>query len=429
MFSPALKGNHEAGCFHDDIRPPKLALKKYQEATSFISISTDICTSLSTETYITVTAHFILPSFDLQACVLETKVFPERHTGLINKEKITEITDEFKVSNSVMSIVHDQAANIELCSRHLYDENGWLNMHCTAHCLQLCHQTGLDVRIIASLLTAAKKLVTHFKHSVVCSEELKRRCIQMEMKSFKVIQMCPTRWNSSYHMLERLDYLRWPITAVLSDPSVITASYHYLDLKAEQWDLCKQLIPVLKPFDVATTCLSYEENVSVSFVVPILHGLKESLQKDSASVELPAVKDFKEIVLSEIERTWDLTSPALTKLLVLSNIMDPRFKLKYIKTEKHEEVCAEMEKVPSDRDRDKDKEDTAAKPTVKKRKTVLDVLLGPESEEDNVLSPCDELDKYLLAPRDINPLHWWAKKFFVLSPKKCSPQKSGESTV
>ena len=60
----------------------KLALKKYLEATSFISISTDIWTSLSTEAYITVTAHFILPSFDLQACVLETKVFPERHTGL-----------------------------------------------------------------------------------------------------------------------------------------------------------------------------------------------------------------------------------------------------------------------------------------------------------------------------------------------------------
>ena len=40
------------------------------------------------------------------------------------------------------------------------------------------------------------------------------------------------------------------------------------------------------------------------------------------------MKDFKEIVLLEIERRWDLTSPALTKLLVLSGIMDPRFKLK-----------------------------------------------------------------------------------------------------
>ena len=142
------------------------------------------------------------------------------------------------------------------------------------------------------------------------------------------------------------------------------------------------------------------------------------------------MKDLKEIVLSEIERRWDLTSPVLTKLLVLSSIMDPRFKLKYIKTERHEEVCdtiiAEMEKVPSDQDRDKDKEDTAAEPTVKKRKTALDVLLGPESEEDDVLSPHDELDKYLaepLAPRDINSLHWWKEKppiYYRLSKVACS---------
>ena len=114
----------------------------------------------------------------------------------------------------------------------------------------------------------------------------------MEMKSFKVIQMGSTRWKS-YHMLERLDYLKWPITAVLSNPSVTTASYHYLDLKPEQWDLRKQLIPVVKPFDVATTCLSFEENVSVSFFVRILHGLKEFLHEDSASVELPGVKTLR----------------------------------------------------------------------------------------------------------------------------------------
>ena len=59
-----------------------------------------ICTSLSIEAYITVTAHFILPSFDFQACALETKVSPERHTGLNIKKKIIESADEFKVLNN-----------------------------------------------------------------------------------------------------------------------------------------------------------------------------------------------------------------------------------------------------------------------------------------------------------------------------------------
>ena len=162
-------------------------------------------------------------------------------------------------------------------------------MHCTV--FNFVFKLALMSVSLHHFSLLPKKSVTHFKRSVVASEELKHQCIQMEMKSFKVIQMCPTRWNS-YHMLERLDYLKWPITAVLSDPSVTTASYHYLDFKPEQWDLCKQLIPV-KPFDVATTCLSYEENVSVSFFVPILHGLKEFLHEDSASVELPGVKTLR----------------------------------------------------------------------------------------------------------------------------------------
>ena len=44
-----------------------------------------------------------------------------------------------------------------------------------------------------SLLGTAKKLVAHFHHSVIASEELKRRCSQIELKEYKVIQMCPTQ--------------------------------------------------------------------------------------------------------------------------------------------------------------------------------------------------------------------------------------------
>ena len=245
----------------------KQKLKKHLAAADAVSVTTDIWTSLATEAYITLTAHFVSHSFTLEACVLATKEFPEHHTGLNIVEKITEIVKEFEIPHKVYSVVYDQAANMELGSRLLHEESGWLRLHCTAHCLQLCLQAGLQIQTIKSFLVAAKKLVAHFHHSVIASEELKRRCSQMELKEYKVIQMCPTRWNSSFHMLERLDYLRWPITAVLSDETVMKVSDRYLDLTADQWTLCKQLIPILKPFDVATTFLSYEENVSVSFVL------------------------------------------------------------------------------------------------------------------------------------------------------------------
>ena len=167
-------------------------------------------------------------------------------------EKITEIVEEFEIPHKVYSTVCDQAANMELGSRLLHEESGWLSLHCTAHCLQLCLQAELQIQTIKSLLGATKKLVAHFHHSVIASEEL-CRCSQMELREYKVVQMCPTRWNSSFHMLEQLDYLHWPITAVLNDETVTKVSDRYLDLTADQWTFCKQLIPIFKPLDVNTT--------------------------------------------------------------------------------------------------------------------------------------------------------------------------------
>ncbi len=87
----------------------------------------------------------------------------------------------------------------------------------------------------------------------------------MDIPQRKVIQDCSTRWNSTFYMLLRLVELLWPLTAVLADERVTKPIYQYLDLKSEQWNL-----EVLHPIEVATTFLSYEENVSISCVLFVL---------------------------------------------------------------------------------------------------------------------------------------------------------------
>jgi len=56
----------------------------------------------------------------------------------------------------------------------------------------------------------------------------------METGSKKLIQDCPTRWNSSFYMFECIVEMRWPISAVLSDESVTKRSNRSLDLRSEQ---------------------------------------------------------------------------------------------------------------------------------------------------------------------------------------------------
>ena len=60
---------------HASIRE-KLQATLDKEATS-ISLTTDIWTSAATEAYITVSAHYISPEWQLLSCVLETPGMPE----------------------------------------------------------------------------------------------------------------------------------------------------------------------------------------------------------------------------------------------------------------------------------------------------------------------------------------------------------------
>jgi len=60
--------------------------EKLGEEAVFLSLTTDIWTSTATESYVTITAHYIDESWVLQAYVLETLPFPEWHTGVKAEE-------------------------------------------------------------------------------------------------------------------------------------------------------------------------------------------------------------------------------------------------------------------------------------------------------------------------------------------------------
>ena len=168
----------------------------------------------------------------------------------------------------------------------------------------MCLLAGLKINAIDKLIGAVKKIVSHFSHSVVATEALKNKQQQMNITAKKLINSCPTRWNSTYEMLQRVLKLCWPVTAVLSDDTITKRSDRYLDLKTEQWKLTEDLVPVVEPFTIATTFFSYEENVSISSVFAILHGLLEKLEpkEDSASEcsDSKTIKDFKETVVLQI---------------------------------------------------------------------------------------------------------------------------------
>jgi len=102
------------------------------------------------------------------------------------------------------------------------------------------------------------------------------------------------------------------------------------DLKNEQWTLAEELVKIMEPFEEATTFLSYEENSSLSSVLPVLFGLIDGLKQTSENEDesFPAIlNDFKIKIADKITKRWELENLDTSTPLVLSPLIDPRFKL------------------------------------------------------------------------------------------------------
>ena len=143
--------------------------------------------------------------------------------------------------------------------RILSDALEWASVNCAAHILQLCVNEGPQIPSIAAHLAAGQKLVGHFKHSSKATAALVQKQKQMNMPVKELIQDCPTRWNSSYYMQERILEVRWPISAVLGDESITKKSDRYLDFKSEQCTPAVDLLPSLQKIEIATVYFSEEE--------------------------------------------------------------------------------------------------------------------------------------------------------------------------
>jgi len=61
---------------------------------------------------------------------------------------------------------------------------------------------GLFITVFSQALGAAKKLVTHFRHSVLATAKLKRQQETMSIEPKKLQQACITWWNSTLYDTE-----------------------------------------------------------------------------------------------------------------------------------------------------------------------------------------------------------------------------------
>ena len=85
------------------------------------------------------------------------------------------------------------------------EDSPYEHMSCFLHTLQLVVKNAIfSQRAMSDSIAKAKKIVGHFSHSHKACQKLKEIQIIKGLSEHKLIQDVSTRWNSTYHMLERL---------------------------------------------------------------------------------------------------------------------------------------------------------------------------------------------------------------------------------
>lgn len=159
--------------------------------------------------------------------------------------------------------LHGDILNFEQCESE-FDIAFTLHkrISCFSHTLQLVVRKFDSVRSLQRAIASAHKLVKKVNKSVKATKKL---------VSLMLISDCPTRWNSSFLLIERL-------IAVKTELSQVLVELGWDGLQNSEWKVLEHIHYLLEPFAKYTSLTSGEEFTTLSTVIPVLMELDYHLE-------------------------------------------------------------------------------------------------------------------------------------------------------
>ncbi|CAB4406355.1 unnamed protein product [Rhizophagus irregularis] len=277
------------------------------------SLTTDLWTAKSKHGYIGITLHWLSEDFQVYDCLLcmERMQYPHTGTNIVSflKKKVA----EFGLEGKITCVVTDNRSNMV---NAINQWDGVERLPCAAHTLQLSINRAFQKTNIC--IKRIKRLVHFFTSSPKQSERLdnaQKECQRHKNTSLQDISDnssddsddddgtneqvlnistnlqepilrniadIKTRWNSKYHSWNRLLKLRKAIewlgaTLPLSDNYDDRADGRRLKkrlLLPHEWNLLKQIVDLLEPFEDTTTYFSGTSYTTLSIIYPLIQVLK-----------------------------------------------------------------------------------------------------------------------------------------------------------
>lgn len=281
------------------------------------ALTTDIWTDIQTRSHIGITIHFV-DNYKINSGLLGVFELNERHTSEYIASKLVEVCDKWSIpTTSIVAVTTDGAANMIKAIDLAFDKKR--QIICFAHALNLVAQQAiLNVPELTTLIAKVKNIVRWFKQSVVASDDLRKAT----KGDGKLLQEVPTRWNSTFYMLERFICLKQIVNDIvhrhISAPDMVSAK--------EVQDI-SDVIDILRPVEAATKELCAQKYVTTSMVIPMVNILQKNIKEFQPKQEMGL--QLKSAIIVQCDKRF--SSIESCSLLGIATILDPRFKKIYFK--------------------------------------------------------------------------------------------------
>ncbi|XP_070710144.1 zinc finger BED domain-containing protein 4 [Pempheris klunzingeri] len=212
--------------------------------------------------------------------------------------------------------------------RNTLEDHGHVTMQCFGHTIDLIVSEAIkSQRMVQNLLSIARKICERVHRSAKAKEKLAELQRAHQLPENQLIQDVPSKWRTSFFMLERLVEQK---TAI--DEMSIECNFREM-ISCDQWEVMLSVCNALKPFEVAYREMS-NRTATLGQVIPLIHILNRKIDllfDETVGIDT-MLKSLKEAMVSRMSAT--LHDPRYT----WATMLDPRYKTSLF-TEEEAEQC------------------------------------------------------------------------------------------
>jgi hypothetical protein len=161
-------------------------LQEKLDKAECVALTTDLWTSNGpTDSYMTITSHFIDDNGCLNDFVLDTQEFNASHSAENLHLYLTAQAYKWNVDKKTDVVVTDNASTITKA----VELSDYESLGCAGHTINLCVKDITEKEEkIKDLLAKCRAIVGHFKRSSKATQKLKTCQNRLELKNHKLIQ-------------------------------------------------------------------------------------------------------------------------------------------------------------------------------------------------------------------------------------------------